>query len=60
MEEYDLDACKEYEKAWKCPIDTCMKILTRKQTLQTHLSSIHGVEGLCIIFNIHCSEVQYQ
>ena len=42
----NLDDCYLSPNKWKCPVEECGKILSRKQTLKTHLKSIHDVNGM--------------
>lgn len=37
----DYDSCQISPTEWKCPIDGCGNILSRKQTLKNHLRNIH-------------------
>lgn len=41
----DYEKCHISPKEWKCPIEACEKILSRRQTLQDHLGNIHGIHG---------------
>lgn len=45
MDEEDVMKCRKRPNEWRCPIDNCDKHLSRKQTLKSHLSSVHGIEG---------------
>ncbi|KAK3107892.1 hypothetical protein FSP39_024548, partial [Pinctada imbricata] len=42
-EELDLESCFK-DGNWLCPIQSCKKNLSRKQTLQIHLSCIHSIK----------------
>ena len=45
MENVEENDGLDDDKSWKCPVTTCKKSLSRKQTLQSHLLTIHGIGG---------------
>ncbi|XP_060589831.1 uncharacterized protein LOC132745022 [Ruditapes philippinarum] len=45
MEEEFILQCKQDDNSWKCPVMTCGKILSRKQTLKSHIVNQHNVEA---------------
>ena len=45
LSEEDISNCKRSETEWACPITECNAVLSRKQTLKSHLATLHGVKG---------------
>ena len=43
IEENSVLACKQSDKEWACPAPQCRRILSRKQTLKSHLLSVHNI-----------------
>lgn len=48
MEDHEIDACVS-DAGWQCPVETCKQILSRKQTLRSHLSSVHNIACKCVM-----------
>ena len=46
MDKVNIEDCQVGDKSWVCPVSTCKKSLSRKQTLRTHLLSQHGIDGM--------------
>lgn len=45
MDDKEIEACRISKNEWRCPAEGCNQILTRKQTLKSHLAAIHEVAG---------------
>lgn len=45
MDEDFISNCKQGENIWKCPFESCGKVLSRKQTLKSHIANLHNEEG---------------
>lgn len=45
MDEEAVLECRTGEKEWKCPIKECNAVLSRKQTLKTHILHVHNIQG---------------
>ncbi|KAL5011498.1 hypothetical protein ScPMuIL_004363 [Solemya velum] len=47
MDEEAVLECRTGEKEWKCPIKECNAVLSRKQTLKTHILHVHNIQAGC-------------
>lgn len=45
MNEEEIQKCCTSPSTWVCPKEDCKKVLSRKQTLISHLMNIHNSEG---------------
>ncbi|KAL5012295.1 hypothetical protein ScPMuIL_010846 [Solemya velum] len=47
MDEEAVLECRTGEKEWKCPIKECNAVLSRKQTLKTHILHVQNIQAGC-------------